>query len=74
MNPGGFLRDALVALGLWLSPAALRAGESWSLVLAQGGGVSLSKTGGKSFIVESVVTVALFGIALWVICKSSRRV
>lgn len=74
MSPGSFLRGGLAALSVWLAPAALRAGESWALVLAQGGGVSLSKSGGKSFIVESVVTVALFGIALWVICKSSRRV
>lgn len=29
---------------------------------------------GRSYIVEILVTVALFGLALWVVCKSSRRV
>jgi hypothetical protein len=42
-------------------------------LLAQGG-VTVNKTGGKSYIVESLITVAFFGLALWMVCKSSRRV
>ena len=29
---------------------------------------------GQSYVVETLVTVALFGLAIWVVCKSSRRV
>ena len=36
--------------------------------------VTVDSSGGKNYIVEILVTLALFGLALWVICKSSRRV
>ncbi len=45
-------------------------------VLAQNevGGVTVQKAGTKNYVVESLVFVALAGAALFVICKSSRRV
>lgn len=63
---------ALGAAAFALSMAAVcRAGDTFLPVLAQ---VSVTKSGTKNYVVESLVTVALFGLALFVICKSSRRV
>lgn len=76
MNSGDWMRRGMAAVAVWLLPAALSAHEhisaheQWGGLLAQ----TLTKTGGKNYIVESIVTVALFGMALWAICKSSRRV
>ena len=68
-----------LAAGAWasllaiFSAATCRGGEALGLLLAQEGGVSVTK-GGKGYLVEILVTVALFGLALWVVCRSSRRV
>jgi hypothetical protein len=35
--------------------------------------VKVTQTGGKNFVVESLVVVVLFGVALFVVCKTSRR-
>jgi hypothetical protein len=53
--------------------ACCRGDEALTLVLAQDAGMTVTKSG-KNYIVEILVTVALFGLALWVVCKSSRRV
>lgn len=50
-----------------------RAADSLPLVLAQEAGMTVTKDT-KNYIVEILVTVALFGLALWVVCRSSRRV
>jgi hypothetical protein len=44
------------------------------LVAQQGDGGFVTQSSGTSFVVEAVITAALFGLALWMICKSSRRV
>ena len=41
-----------------------------SPLLAQ---VKVTQSGGKNYVVESLVVVALFGLALFVVCKTSRR-
>ncbi len=41
--------------------------------LAQGG-VTVTKSSGRNWVVEALVVVALSGAALYAICKSSRRV
>lgn len=56
-----------------LTTASCRANEALALVLAQEGGVTVTKNT-KNYIVEILVTVALFGLALWVVCRSSNRV
>jgi len=53
------------------APAVCRANDMVVPVLAQ---VTVTKSGAKNYIVESLVTVVLVGLALFVICKSSRRV
>lgn len=37
------------------------------------GQIKVSEAGGKNYVVEGVVTVALMGLALFVVCKTSRR-
>lgn len=54
------------------SAAIATAGEASRYVLAQG--VTVQKAGTRNWVVEALVVVALFGAALFVICKSSRRV
>lgn len=48
-----------------------QAGPAALPVLAQ---VSVQKTGGPNYVIPSLVVAALFGLALFVICKTSRRV
>ncbi|MBI3864432.1 MAG: hypothetical protein HY290_21325 [Planctomycetia bacterium] len=55
--------SVLCALSAQVQAAALP-------VLAQ---VKVSETGGKTFILEGLVTVVLMGGALFVVCKTSRR-
>jgi hypothetical protein len=63
---------ALIMTGL--SSAWSLGGEaSLFLIAQQGQAVTVTKET-KSYIVEILVTVALFGLTLFVICKSSRRV
>ena len=45
-----------------------------ALVLAQAGGVKVSQTGGKTYAVEILVVLVMLGLALFVVCKTSRRV
>jgi hypothetical protein len=59
----------VAAAGFWCASAA-RAQAIVDPVLAQ---VKVTQTGGKNYIVESVITVALIGGVLFIICKSSRR-
>jgi hypothetical protein len=54
------------------SSAIATAGEASRLILAQG--VTVQKAGTRNWVVEALVVVVLFGAALFVICKSSRRV
>jgi hypothetical protein len=35
--------------------------------------IKTTQTGGKNYVVEGLVVVVLFGAALFVVCKSSRR-
>ena len=57
--------------GALAATACARAEGGLSPLVAQ---VTVDSGGGKNYIVEILVTLALFGLALWVICKSSRRV
>lgn len=59
------------AAGALAATACARADGALSPLLAQ---ATVDTGGGKNYIVEILVTLALFGLALWVICKSSRRV
>ena len=40
----------------------------------QQGGLRVRQGGGKNYVLETVVVLALFGLALYTICRSSRRV
>ena len=61
-----------VAGALFSLTAGLAQAASTTLgVLAQ---VTIQKSGTKNYVVESLVFVALVGTAIFVICKSSRRV
>jgi hypothetical protein len=59
-------------------PAIARAFESMAGLVAQAeqqtGGAKVSQSDGTSFILPALVTVALLGLALFVVCRSSRRV
>lgn len=67
------MADGTTTLLTMLATASCRGDEVLSLVLAQDGAVKVTPSG-KNYIVEILVTVVLFGLALWVVCKSSRRV
>lgn len=56
----------------WSSSVIATATEASRFVLAQG--VTVQKAGTRNWVVEALVVVVLFGAALFVICKSSRRV
>lgn len=56
-----------------LTTASCHANEALALVLAQEGGITVTKNT-KNYIVEILITVVLFGLALWVVCRSSNRV
>jgi hypothetical protein len=61
----------LAAVGLSQAAATLAQACEYSLpVLAQ---IKVSNPGGKNYVVESLVVVVLFGAALFVVCKTSRR-
>jgi len=70
-----WISGMVAGLGLFGFSAGLaRAGEISLEVLAQSA-VTVSKTGQTTkYIVPGLVTVALFAAAIYVICKSSRRV
>ncbi|MCY2962884.1 MAG: hypothetical protein NT069_04395 [Planctomycetota bacterium] len=49
------------------------ADASW-LIFAQQGGVERQEGGGKSYVLEAVIVVLFLGLALFAVCRSSRRV
>jgi hypothetical protein len=55
----------------WLAPAWAEASGTRLGTLAQ---VTVKQSGGRNWVVEGLVIVALIGAALFAICKSSRRV
>ncbi|MFN0051203.1 MAG: hypothetical protein ACKV0T_03375 [Planctomycetales bacterium] len=63
----GAVSSVFVGLSWTAGQAHAALGPVWAQV-------KVDKGGGRSYIVESIVTVLLFGLALWTICKSSRRV
>jgi hypothetical protein len=56
---------------LGVTATSAMAASSSLAVLAQ---VTIQKSGTKNYVVESLVFAALVGTAIFVICKSSRRV
>jgi hypothetical protein len=72
MRPARSLITCVTSVGTTVLAAATSyGGEVIPQVLAQ---VNVTKGGGKNYVVESLVTVVLIGITLFVVCKSSRRV
>jgi len=66
-----WLTRLLAAVGLTQATATLAQAYEVSLpVLAQ---IKTTQAGAKNYVVESLVVVVLFGAALYVICKTSRR-
>ncbi len=65
-------------LGLAAAGAVLGASATSALAasapLATLAQVTIQKSGTRNYVVESLVFVALVGAAIFVICKSSRRV
>jgi hypothetical protein len=41
---------------------------------AQGGGITVKQAGTRNWGVEVLVVVVVFGLAIFVVCRSSRRV
>lgn len=69
-----WLTGVTAAVALQSMTAGLaKAGATGLEVLAQGG-VTLKQSGTRNWVVEILVVVVLFGLALFAICKSSRRV
>jgi hypothetical protein len=62
---------AAAATILGVTATSVLAASTPLATLAQ---VTIQKSGTKNYIVESLVFVALVGTAIFVICKSSRRV
>ena len=56
---------------LGVTATSAHAASTSLAMLAQ---VTIQKSGTKNYVVESLVFVALVGTAIFVICKSSRRV
>lgn len=67
-------RAAVLTGGLLLAGEPALAGDPVGLTLAQQGGGIERKEGGRSYTFESVVVVLLLGLALFAVCRSSRRV
>jgi len=66
-----WLTGLLAAVGLSQATAAMAHAYEVSLpVLAQ---IKTTNPNAKHYVVESLVVVGLFGLALFVICKTSRR-
>ena len=63
----------LAAAGAILGLTATSA-HAATMSLATLAQVTIQKSGTKNYVVESLVFVALVGTAVFVICKSSRRV
>jgi len=69
-----WLTGLTVGVGLQSMTAGLaQAGATGLEVLAQGG-VKITQGGTRNWVVEVLVVVALVGLAIFVVCKSSRRV
>jgi len=54
-----------------LTAGLAQASATGSALLAQ---VTVKQAGTRNWVIEGIVVVVLIGIALFVICKSSRRV
>jgi hypothetical protein len=65
-----WLAGVLAAAAGFLCAAAAQAQAVIEPVLAQ---VKVTQTGGKNYILESVVTVVLMAGVLFIVCKTSRR-
>jgi hypothetical protein len=68
----------LAAAALWsatgeIAQAATSVLTASGAVLAQGG-VTIKQSGVSNYVLEGIVVAAMFGAALFIICKSSRRV
>lgn len=74
------IRKWLTGLTAAVSLSALasgwaQAGVTGLMILAQQpGGVTMRQAGTRSWVVEGLVVVVFSGLALFAICKSSRRV
>jgi hypothetical protein len=64
---GGLLRPAICHAHPWLIGVLAQAQQP-----AAGGGIK-QVGGGKNYFWEIAVTVVMFGIALYAVCRSSRR-
>lgn len=65
---------ALLATGAQAAASATRdAGVLLAQAQPRAEGV-VTTSSGRSYALPIFVTLALFGLALWVVCKSSRRV
>jgi len=74
---GKGLTGLAAAVGLHTASSGLaEAGSSfWALAQAQAqGGVTVQQGGARTYILEILVFVVLAGLALFVVCKTSRRV
>ncbi len=66
-----WLTGLVAAVGLSHATATLAQAYELSLpVLAQ---ITTSNPNAKKYVVETLVVVVLFGLALFVVCKTSRR-
>ena len=73
---GKWLRGLAAAVGLHSASSELTQASStcfWALAQAQGG-VTVQQGGGRTYILEILVFTVLAGLALFVVCKTSRRV
>jgi hypothetical protein len=70
MIRNGFIGTTVALVFSTVSGSLARAADQALPVLAQ---IKVSETGGKTFAVEIAVVILLFGAALFVVCKTSRR-
>lgn len=66
--------STLVGAVLALGTHAVQAADTSWVIFAQQGGVERQEGGGKSYVVEAVIVVLFLGLALFAVCRSSRRV
>jgi len=70
MIRNGLIGTTAALLVSTLSGSLVRAADRALPLLAQ---IKVSETGGKTYAVEVAVVILLFGAALFVVCKTSRR-
>jgi hypothetical protein len=69
-----WLTGLTVAAAAQSITAGLAQASATGLSLLAQGGVTMKQAGARNWVIESLVVVVLVGVALFVICKSSRRV